>query len=129
MLDALRLEDGKIVLERDVIDVTALVDRVAERARAHTDRHAIVVHAPEQVVVTIDPRRMAQVLTNLVENAIRYSPDGGAIEIEVTRPTRGEVALSVPAHGVGIPPEHRPYIFDRFYQAHADSYLSGLGLG
>src|SRR5262249_38928327 len=66
---------------------------------------------------------------NLVENAIRYSPDGGAIEIDVTRPSRGEVALSVTDHGVGIPPEHRPHIFDRFYQAHADSYLSGLGLG
>jgi len=108
--------------------VTALIDQVAERARAHTVQHAIVVHAPETVVAAVDSVRLGQVLVNLVDNAIRYSPNGGTIDLEVTE-LAAVLRVTVTDHGIGVPPEHRPHIFDRFYQAHADSYLSGLGLG
>ena len=66
-------------------------------------------------------------LTNLLDNAIKYSPDGGDIEIELR--SQGEAAeLSVRDHGLGIPLEKRERIFDRYYQAHGTSH-SGMGLG
>jgi len=63
-----------------------------------------------------------------VNNAIKYSPDGGTIDIAATQ--HGDTAqVAVRDHGLGIPPEHREHIFDRFYQAHARSHRSGMGLG
>jgi signal transduction histidine kinase len=79
-------------------------------------------------VACLDPLRIEQVLVNLVNNAIKYSPDGGAIDVGVTQ--HGEVAqVAVRDHGLGIPPEYREHIFDLFYQAHARSHRSGMGLG
>jgi signal transduction histidine kinase len=69
------------------------------------------------------------VLTNLLDNAIKYSPDGGPIEVALDQCASGSHELSVRDHGIGIPPEKRARIFDRFYQAHADGYRSGMGLG
>jgi signal transduction histidine kinase len=68
------------------------------------------------------------VLTNLLDNAIKYSPDGGAITVTLGQ-TPEELTVSVRDHGLGIPPEQRGRIFDRFFQAHQDAHRSGLGLG
>jgi signal transduction histidine kinase len=76
----------------------------------------------------VDPLRLEQVLTNLVNNAIKYSPDGGTIAIAVTQHA-DTAQVTVRDHGLGIPPEHREHIFDRFYQAHSRSHRSGMGLG
>jgi signal transduction histidine kinase len=79
----------------------------------------------------LDPLRIEQVLTNLLDNAIKYSPDGGQIHISLSREA-DNVRLSVRDHGVGVPVEHRGHIFDRFYQAHAGGPLTsmaGMGLG
>jgi signal transduction histidine kinase len=81
---------------------------------------------------TVDPLRMEQVITNLIDNAIKYSPDGGPIEVSLVRTEPSTMQLIVRDHGIGIPPEHRPYIFDRFYQAHAGQHfagVAGMGLG
>jgi two-component system, OmpR family, phosphate regulon sensor histidine kinase PhoR len=67
-------------------------------------------------------------LVNLVNNAIKYSPDGGTIDIAVTQ-HGGTAQVTVRDHGLGIPPQHQGHIFDRFYQAHARSHRSGMGLG
>ncbi|TME30258.1 MAG: ATP-binding protein [Chloroflexi bacterium] len=80
----------------------------------------------------IDPVRFEQVITNLVDSAIKYSPDGGPIEVELTRPDPAAMQLVVRDHGIGIPPEHRAHVFDRFYQAHAGQHfagVAGMGLG
>jgi signal transduction histidine kinase len=73
--------------------------------------------------------RFEQVVTNLVENAIKYSPESGVVEIEVSRESSNVVLLSVTDNGIGIPVERRDKLFDRYYRAHADSHQSGLGLG
>jgi signal transduction histidine kinase len=98
----------------------------------HTSAHTLVVDAPAPIATCLDPLRIEQMLVNLVNNAIKYSPDGGTIDITVTQ--HSEVAqVTVRDHGLGIPPEHREHIFDRFYQAHAQaharSHRSGMGLG
>jgi len=75
---------------------------------------------------------MEQVVTNLVDNAIKYSPDGGPIDVELKQSGDTHVCLSVTDHGIGIPVEHRTHVFDRFYQAHAGQHfagVAGMGLG
>ena len=76
----------------------------------------------------VDALRFEQVVTNLVTNAIKYSPAGGAIEV-ILRVAGRNIEFSVRDHGLGVPPEKRERIFERFYQAHGDSHQQGLGLG
>jgi signal transduction histidine kinase len=130
LLDVSRLETGKLVLERKVTDVARLVEEVAGDAQARTAMHTFRVTVPGQVLARVDPLRLEQVLTNLVDNAIKYSPQGGPIEVELSTPDRDTLHLAVRDHGVGIPPESQPRIFDRFYQVDPVlQHSSGMGLG
>ena len=128
LLDVSRIQAGRLVLEPRPSDVTALTDAVLAGARARTTRHEITLDAPGPLVAHVDPMRLEQVVTNLVENAIKYSPNGGPIEVSVAAPA-GLVEIAVRDRGLGIPPEHRASIFDRYYQAHALSQGGGMGLG
>ena len=129
LLDVSRLEGGKLTLERQPTDLAILVEQVVAGARAWSDRHAIALEAPPSLEARADPLRLEQVLTNLLDNAIKYSPDGGPIEVVLSRPTGDMVELSVRDRGLGIPPEKRAQIFERFYQAHGNSHKRGMGLG
>ena len=128
LLDVSRLRSGKLALELAVCDLAALVRGAAERAQAGTTRHVVVVHAPERLEARVDALRIEQVVTNLLDNAIKYSPDGGAIDVELEEEGRG-VRLRVRDRGTGIPAEHLAQVFDRFFQSHNASHLSGMGLG
>ncbi len=79
--------------------------------------------------VEVDPLRLEQVLTNLLDNAVKYSAEGSSIEIDVSQAGEGTLEIAVRDHGVGIPTEKRARIFERFYQAHGSGFQSGLGLG
>ena len=68
-------------------------------------------------------------ITNLLDNAIKYSPDGGEIDVRLASVEGGSVEIAVRDRGLGIPPERRDQIFERFYQAHGNGYQSGMGLG
>jgi signal transduction histidine kinase len=129
LLDVSRIEGGKLVLECVITDLTSLVQGAALAAQDSTDRHTLVVQARSKVSALVDPLRLEQVLTNLLDNAIKYSPQGGPIEVELVQPSPGRVRLSVRDRGIGIPPEMREQIFNRFYQAHSDAHISGIGLG
>ena len=98
-------------------------------AQSGTPHHTIAVDCPETLVLSVDPQRMQQVLNNLLENAIRFSPWGGTIEVSLTCPDSDSACLEVRDHGLGVSTEHRSHVFDRFYRAHGDSHISGLGLG
>src|SRR5205823_1861411 len=78
--------------------------------------------------IEVDPLRLEQVITNLLDNAVKFSPDGGPIQIEITSDNQ-QVCISVTDHGIGISLEHHPKIFNRFYQANTISHLGGMGLG
>ncbi|MBI4493700.1 MAG: PAS domain S-box protein [Chloroflexi bacterium] len=129
LLDLSRIEAGKLALEPELVDLVPLVAGAAAVARATTSSHTVRVRAPAQVLALVDPLRLEQVLTNLLDNAIKFSPEGGQVEVEVAQPGATTVYLAVRDHGVGIPSEHRARIFDRFYQAHAGDYRAGMGLG
>ena len=77
--------------------------------------------------VHVDPERIRQVLTNLLSNALRYTPPGGTVRVRVLREDADRVAVAVEDTGAGIPPEDLPHIFDRFYKS-KDSRGTVLGL-
>ncbi len=129
LLDVSRIDAGQLVLERKVADVVGLVEDVVTDARVNTFRHDFMVRAPSAALALVDPLRLEQVLRNLVDNAIKYSPDGGPIELEVSKDPGSGVRVVVTDRGLGVPRKARPHIFERFHQAHAEHRLGGMGLG
>lgn len=129
LLDISRLEAGKLSLEPQLTDLAALVAQVVGIVQTSSDRHAIALQRPATLMASIDPLRLEQVLTNLLDNAIKYSPAGSPVDVLLTDCPGGVAEVAVRDRGLGIPPEQRGQIFDRFYQAHGNGYRSGLGLG
>jgi PAS domain S-box-containing protein len=128
LLDISRIDDGKLIIDPRPCDLAACVRSVASATQVVTDRHTLVVRTPAHAMAVVDELRIEQVLANLLNNAIRYSPDGGQIEVDMSDMPGDQVYIAVRDHGIGIPAEHRARIFDRFYQAHAGR-LGGMGLG
>jgi signal transduction histidine kinase len=129
LLDLARLEAGRLQLEHRSTDLVALARAVTDRARLRTSRHVLQLTGPDELGAEVDTLRLEQVLVNLVDNAIKYSPDGGTIRVEVSAPVSEAVQLTVSDQGLGIPPDKRQRLFERFYRAHDESYASGMGLG
>jgi signal transduction histidine kinase len=134
-LRTLALADaGQIELERTPTDLTALVRRVVERflPQAVTQQVKLVITPPTAPLpeVLLDPIRLEQILTNLLSNAMRYTPSGGQIELAFAS-TPATVLVCVHDSGPGIPPESLPYIFGRFYRVDKSRNRSegGSGLG
>jgi signal transduction histidine kinase len=129
LLETVRLQGGRLELDRKVEDVSGLVARAVEQAQATTRRHELALSGPPAIRAQVDALRLEQVIVNLLDNAIKFSPDGGRIDVELTASQGAWVRLAVRDRGIGIPAERRPHIFERFYQAHAQSAPGGLGLG
>jgi signal transduction histidine kinase len=129
LLDVSRLDRDTRPPERMATDLADLADRLVAAFRARTNKHTLVLEADSGLVAEVDPVGIEQVMSNLLDNAIKYSPDGGQIDVEMARADAEHVRLAVRDHGIGIPPEKRGEIFGRFYQAHAEDHRSGLGLG
>jgi PAS domain S-box-containing protein len=129
LLETTRLDAGQLLIDRHVEDLTPLVGRIVEQARAQSEQHELVFTAPPTLRASVDALRLEQVLQNLLDNAIKYSPNGGPIDVDLAQPSPEVVQLTVRDRGIGVPPDQRSHIFERFYQAHADSHRSGLGLG
>jgi len=129
LLDISRIERGRLSVAPVPTDLNELISGVVAAFQILTSQHTLVVRAAEPVVCPVDPLRFEQVVRNLVDNAIKYSPAGGPVWLDLGRDGAGGVVLTVTDRGLGITEEHRSKIFERFYQAHAQSYHSGLGLG
>ena len=127
LLEASRLETGKIELQPVEFDLTALLEEMRHRIQPLGDRHPIRIQAPDALPLIADRDRIEQGLANLMSNAIRYSPEGGPLEIAAER-TGNAVHLSLKDHGLGIPKEQQGLVFERFGRAHGSSF-GGLGLG
>jgi len=131
LLDASRLQAGALPLKMDQVALDALADRVARRFQTQTQAHKIVANFPPDFPVARgDPGRLEQVLNNLVSNAIKYSPDGGDIEIS-GRASRNEVIVTVLDQGTGIPFEEQSHVFERFFRGARErrKRTPGAGLG
>ena len=127
LLDISRLQAGRLSLELERFDLSVLVRETCDRMAVLSQAHALRMEVPEHLEGVWDRGRLDQVLTNLVSNAIRYSPNGGEVMVRVGEEGAG-VHLMVKDHGIGIPPEKQGLIFERFGRAHGAKY-GGLGLG
>jgi two-component system CheB/CheR fusion protein len=129
--DVVRLQTGKLQATPQLLDLGHLATQMVEVARTLTERHAIEFEAPaEPLFVNADPRRIEQVMINLLNNAIAYAPDTERIDVELRR--AGDMAeLSVRDYGPGINPGDIERIFTRFYQSEdlETRTHGGLGLG
>lgn len=132
LLLSAKLEAGALNLEKEPVLLPHLVQRVVDEAASRTGKHEFILRfAPSFPVVELDIRCLEQVVRNLVENAVKYSPDGGKIVI-ASRVSKDKIIVSVTDEGIGIAPQHRDKVFDRFYRI--DNPLpyrmpgSGLGL-
>jgi signal transduction histidine kinase len=125
-----RADAGEVAVERKAVDLAALARDVSEMFDPLAEERGIglVTDAPRPVIVAGDPSRLRQLVTNLLDNALRFTQPGGAVTLCV-RDTASEAILQVNDTGTGIPAEDLPRIFDRFYQADAARASGGGGLG
>ena len=131
LLDSVRIDLARVALDRSRRDTVQAVREVVEQVQPAVGDHPIRVDAQAPVPpILVDVARFQQILTNLLENAAKYSQGGAPIEVSVAARGREEVDIAVHDHGVGVAPEELPRLFDRFYQtARARKKQSGLGLG
>jgi signal transduction histidine kinase len=131
LLDISRLESGQLSIERARLDLVALTRRVVDEIRPAADGRTIDFVAPgEPLPIAGDELRLEQVLQNLIQNALKYSPDDQPIAVRVERRS-GQAAVVVADRGIGIPAAALPRLFTRFYRApNAEiQQIGGMGVG
>ncbi|HKY33104.1 MAG TPA: HAMP domain-containing sensor histidine kinase [Candidatus Polarisedimenticolia bacterium] len=130
LLETARVEAGRFELKRSEVDLRSLLSDAAAVASATTTRHRIEPSFPQgPVVVHGDARRISQVVGNLLHNAIKYSPRGGPVRLELRTEGRSAV-VTVADAGVGIKQEELPFLFTPFWRSSAvGADIAGTGLG
>jgi len=140
LLDVSRIEQGRAMqMNWDQIDLVRLTEKVLAAQRSYAKDHTLTMDfSPEFPFIDADSDKMDQILTNLVNNAIKYSPQGGTVRVAgriVADPMQGEhpqsVAVRVSDEGMGISRDHLPKIFDRFYRVdnRDNREIGGTGIG
>jgi signal transduction histidine kinase len=133
LLDVSRITRGQINLRKETLELPEVVAQAVETSRPLLEarRHHFDIRMPDEpIFVEADPTRLAQVVLNLLNNAAKYTEDGGYISLSVER-SGAEVVLRVRDNGIGIPPETLPKIFGLFVQGERtlDRAQGGLGIG
>ncbi len=133
LLEVSRVMRGAIQLRKEPSDLSKIVDNAIEVTRSfiETRRHQLTVNLPEEpIALNVDPLRIEQVVTNLLHNAAKYTPEGGQINLSVAR-EGSQAVIRVRDNGIGIAPEHIHEIFDLFMQVDnsLERSLGGLGIG
>lgn len=129
LLDVARIQDGRLAIEKQPTDLVRLVAGTVDAIRIGRPECVIDVAAPDRLTAMVDPIRIEQVLTNLLDNAARFSPSEGPITVTLAPGAAGAARIEVQDRGPGIDPEHRQRIFDRFYRADTRRHVTRLGLG
>ena len=134
LLDLSKLESGSVPLERVPVPAKTLLIRVADESKTHAEAQHVrvaVSAAPEGLILEVDVRRMHQVLTNLVANAIRHSPPDADVRLRASA-DNGHARIEVTDDGPGIPADEAERVFERFYRSDrarsVDEGGAGLGL-
>jgi PAS domain S-box-containing protein len=132
LLDVARITSGKLLLRKERVTLGAVVGAALETSRPTLDafRHRLAALTPAaDAVIEADPTRLAQVVSNLLDNAAKYTPPGGAIELRAER-AGNEALISVADNGIGFAPELAERLFEPFAQwAPAGQAATGLGIG
>ena len=130
MLALSHAESGQTVLRRERLDLAALAGDIAEQYRILADEAGInlVTGLPAGCEAAVDRTQFERLVSNLLSNALKHTPAGGEVRLTL-KPLASAVELTVEDTGCGIPPQHLPHIFDRFYRVPGASSERGLGLG
>jgi signal transduction histidine kinase len=131
LLDISRIERSQLAIEQAPFDLDATIERIVDEIRPTLRQHTIEYrNAAGSVWINGDELRLEQVLQNLVQNAVKYSPLGGPVRIEMSE-QNGVMHILVRDNGIGIPSDALPQLFTRFYRApNAEAnHISGLGVG
>jgi heavy metal sensor kinase len=130
LMDISEAETGVMKLDLKSVNVSDLVEDVAELYRYVAEDKGIIVHRKpsKDLCLTADPNRMRQVLANLLDNAIKYTTNGGKIDIEAHHREQ-KIVILVKDTGIGIHPEELPRIWDRLYRCDQSRSQKGIGLG
>jgi two-component system sensor histidine kinase KdpD len=129
LLDISRIEGGALHPQKDWYSIDEVVQTVVERLEPRLAGHTLKADvAPNLPLVQLDYSEIDQVITNLVENALKYTPSGTSIHVKV-RQVEDHLEVSVEDNGPGVPPEHLAKLFDKFYRAGRRTGTSGTGLG
>ncbi|MGV3711268.1 MAG: response regulator [Gemmatimonas sp.] len=133
LLDVSRVISGKVVLKREVCTVQSVIEAAVETSRPliEASSHRLHVSMPDDtVLIDADPTRIAQIISNLLNNSAKYTPEGGRIDVAVVSAS-DSVSISVRDNGIGIPAEMLPRVFELFTQGgrHLERSQGGLGVG
>lgn len=120
--------DAGVQIHHELVEIDSLLLDVGRQEQAIADGVDLQIHAEDRGVVSGDPDRLRQLLLNLVDNAIKYTPAGGQVTLGLARED-GWVRIDIADTGAGIPPEDLPHIFDRFYRVDKARSRQGAGTG
>ncbi|MEO6508979.1 MAG: HAMP domain-containing sensor histidine kinase, partial [Patescibacteria group bacterium] len=131
LLDATKIESGKLQMNQEKFSFDELVTEIVEEIQRTTEKHVITIKGKSNTNITADRERTGQVLTNLISNAIKYSPHSEKIIIEPSVENKKFIMLCVKDFGVGIPKDKQNHVFERFYRVSGPKEITfpGLGLG
>jgi signal transduction histidine kinase len=131
ILDSSLIDVGQLVIEHQPVRLPKLAKEIADEMQLRTDTHHFIVDFPPDFpIIDADPRRVTQVMRNILDNAIKYSPGGGLILIHGGI-RRNDVVVSISDQGVGISPEDLIPLFDKYFRVKASTgyHVAGTGLG
>ena len=130
LMDISEAETGTMALRREPVALRALVDQAIDLYEEVADERGMAIHTAiaDHHSVLVDPIRMRQVLANLLDNAIKYTPAGGTVDIEATSSPAG-TTIAISDNGMGIPADELPHVWSRLYRGDKSRSTRGLGLG
>lgn len=131
LLNVSRIEAGHALeLYPEPVDLLPLIQKVVTVQKSYTEKHQITMDADDLPIIVADEDKVDQILTNLISNAIKYSPRGGEITVSARRDGKG-VMFAVKDQGIGIPAEHLPRVFDHFHRVDNRNtrQVGGTGIG
>ncbi len=130
LLELSRIQSGQIQLARETVNIKELLEHCRDIFTVRAEEKDLILKTDIESLMSVvgDIDRLEQVFSNLLDNAIKHSPDGGEVNIIGRNTTTGWVEITISDNGLGIPPEQLPHVFERFYQADAVGTGAGLGL-
>jgi signal transduction histidine kinase len=132
LLELSKLDSGLVLLDLRPEDLRSSVEQAVEQSAATARRRGVelTMDRPEtSIPLRHDPVRIGQVVANLVGNAIKFTPRGGKVRVEVAQEARGSASITVSDTGIGIDPAELPRIFDRFFRGSRANEARGSGSG
>jgi signal transduction histidine kinase len=130
LLDVSKIQTGRLTFNREVFVINELIEETVQELQVSCPVHKLTFDSKKKIKVYADKFRVYQVLTNLITNAVKYSPDGGKIAVKIS--TEGKkITVSVTDKGIGIPKHQQKKIFEKLYQVTEpkEKTFPGLGMG